>query len=78
MIEIPAPPQGAKLIKRPMSSKSSSSNTTSGHSKSASASLAAQKREAQRKQLAEMRRKNKIEQKDQPNDVEIFIAGDAS
>lgn len=76
-----APPQGTKLPKRPIPLKTSKQN---GTSKSEAAALAAQKREAQRKQLAEIRRQNKTKldqqqqlerQQQQENGVEIFIAG---
>lgn len=63
----PKQPQGSKLTKRPVAgSKSGASSITTAQSvsgttkKSATAIAAAQKREAQRKQLAEMRRKNKL------------------
>lgn len=60
-------PQGSKLTKRPVAgAKSGASSITTAQSasgttkKSTVAIAAAQKREAQRKQLAEMRRKNKL------------------
>lgn len=62
----PKQPQGARLTKRPAAvSKSGASSTApstaSGTTKkSASAIAAAQKREAQRKQLMEMKRKHKM------------------
>ncbi|XP_052870147.1 uncharacterized protein LOC128275624 [Anopheles cruzii] len=67
---LPAARNGAtrttKLIKRPYKTAttngatSSSSNVTDGETKKASAALAAAKREAQRKQLMEMKRKQKL------------------
>ncbi|XP_055706975.1 uncharacterized protein LOC129804026 [Phlebotomus papatasi] len=61
-VEAKAPPQGAKLTKRPLATKgSTSSSTSSGPAKkSAAATLAAQKREAQRKQLMEMKKKSRM------------------
>lgn len=61
-METPAPPKGAKLTKRPLVTKgSTSSSTSSGPAKkSAAATLAAQKREAQRKQFMEMKKKNRM------------------
>ncbi|XP_055689271.1 uncharacterized protein LOC129793355 isoform X2 [Lutzomyia longipalpis] len=55
------PPQGAKLTKRPLSSKSNTSSEQSQTSKkSVAGTLAAQKREAQRQQLMELKRKNRM------------------
>lgn len=54
------------MVKRPVSSKASASAAANGQNvsgttkKSAAAIAAAQKREAQRKQLMEMKRKNKL------------------
>ncbi|XP_059613447.1 uncharacterized protein LOC132259718 isoform X2 [Phlebotomus argentipes] len=60
-VEAPAPPQGAKLTKRPLgSAKGSSSSAAAASKKSEAATLAAQKREAQRKQLMELKRKNRM------------------
>lgn len=81
MIDTPPPPQGAKLTKRPVSAKATDSTNgtnSSKQSKTAASIAAAQKREEQRAKLAEMRRKIKMEQKEQPNGVEIFIAGETS
>lgn len=50
------PPQGAKLVRRPGTKTAKSSTGTS----SAAATAAAQKREAARKQLMELKRKNKL------------------
>lgn len=56
----PTLPQGSKLVKRPIKSVSNNSNTATKAAKSAAAQLAAEKRDAQRKQLMELKRKNKI------------------
>lgn len=67
----PKQPQGSKLSKRPLAgAKSSASSATTTGAQSSGAikksvadakrEAVAQKREAQRKQLAEMRRKNKL------------------
>lgn len=57
----PSLPQGSKIVKRPVKSVSNNSNSAAAKSaKSAAAQLAAEKREAQRKQLMELKRKNKI------------------
>lgn len=65
----PQPPHGAKLIRRPTPKAIATKTTTQSDQtanasgtmkKSASAIAAAQKREAQRKQLLEMKRKNKL------------------
>ncbi|GAB0098274.1 disks large-associated protein 1 [Sergentomyia squamirostris] len=63
-IQPKAPPQGAKLTKKPIASKV---GTTSGQ-RSAAATLAAQKRDAQRKQLMELKRKNRMELNQQNGD----------
>lgn len=67
-----APPQGSKLTKRPISRTTTNTTSTTstaagkigengGAAKKSAASIAAaQKREAQRKQLMEMKRKNKM------------------
>ncbi|XP_058062027.1 uncharacterized protein LOC131212251 [Anopheles bellator] len=78
---LPAARNGAtrttKLIKRPYKTAttngatSSSSNVTDGETKKASAALAAAKREAQRKQLMEMKRKQKLAANGQ-QPLEIF------
>lgn len=85
---VPSQPQGSKLTKRPVYNKPQT--TQASGKKSASAQLAASKREAQRKQLMELKRKNKmalnqevgnetnggdVEQKMQQDDtIEIFCA----
>lgn len=56
----PSLPQGSKLVKRPVKSVSNSNSAAAKTAKSAAAQLAAEKREAQRKQLMELKRKNKI------------------
>lgn len=83
------PPSGSKLTKRPNAVKASAAApskavTANGASlkKSSAATLAAQKREAQRKQLMELKRKNKMaisaeqqqQQQQNANSVEIFVS----
>ncbi|XP_053662655.1 homeobox protein 2 [Anopheles marshallii] len=74
-----APPR-TKLVKRPYKTQTNASNggstVTDGsngvEAKKASAALAAAKREAQRKQLMEMKRKQKLAHSQQQAAVEIF------
>ncbi|XP_031621902.1 uncharacterized protein LOC116339925 isoform X2 [Contarinia nasturtii] len=80
-------PQGPKQTKRPLTTSLKSGTTSTAQSpsgttkKSAAALVAAQKREAQRKQLAEMRRKNKLAMANIVNDdviIDTQQVGEAS
>lgn len=73
-------PQGTKLVRRPISTKTGnvSNGNALSNGNSIKKSTAAQKREAQRKQFMELKRKNKMailaeQQQPNQNKVEIFV-----